>query len=296
MKTYEELARGALARAQKERSAKKKRNKIIALSLGIVFAVGAAVILARAIKPPVQLPSPETPPFVSQAGEATGTVPASLLPETVFSEVTALPPVSQEPSSVRHAAEPTLTEPVPESVTAPVTVLPSDGYAGGEETAPISNDGFVYTGEKISDAEAAVYFAENEGHIVGSLAASGVNTENARINDRGYCHMNLGAAPEVRLNFRDYLVYSGDTLIAILTLYKENGQLYCTPAFGGPWFADYAAFLEKHRGETLYYYYYGIQELILTPQNEVINPLGYEASPEAPDLSTLICPEIAYVP
>ena len=136
----------------------------------------------------------------------------------------------------------------------------------------------VTTGEKITDEEAAAYFAERKGSLAQSLGASGVAADNIRISEKGYCHVCYsgveGERLEVRENFRDYLVCNGETLIAIVTLYKENGKFYDTPSFGAPWFGDYAAFLRQHRGEELVYVYAGSAEIILTPDGGMYSPLA----------------------
>ncbi len=62
--------------------------------------------------------------------------------------------------------------------------------------------------------------------------------------------------------------------MAIITLVKEDGKLYATPSFGGPWFDSYNAFLKAHAGQKLIYLYYGIAEVILLPDGSVISPLG----------------------
>ena len=104
-----------------------------------------------------------------------------------------------------------------------------------------------------------------------------------RYADHGYCHVSYdgteGKPFEMHRNFRDYLVWnSKGELIAIVTLTKENGALSATPAFGGPWFADYNAFLRRHKGETLVFVYAGWVELVLTPDGGVYNPQGTDVS------------------
>ena len=138
------------------------------------------------------------------------------------------------------------------------------------------------TGEAITDEEAAAYFRENA-WLSSALTASGVDAEGIRVAEHGYCHISYdgteGKSFEVRRNFRDYLVWNGSgDLIAIVTLTKENGTLSATPAFGGPWFRDYNAFLRQHRGEALVYVYAGWMELVITPDNEVVSPQGTDVS------------------
>ena len=141
--------------------------------------------------------------------------------------------------------------------------------------------GVNVVGEKITDAEAKAYLRENT-WIGSALAASGVPADNIRYSETGYCHVSYDGAEgkqlELRQNFRDYLAYSGGKLIAIITVTKENGQLSATPAFGGPWFSEYDAFLNAHKGEELLYVYAGFMEIIITPDNQYVNPQGTDVS------------------
>lgn len=141
--------------------------------------------------------------------------------------------------------------------------------------------GVKAVGENITDAEVKAYLAENT-WIVSSLSASGVPADNITYSETGYCHVSYdgveGKQLEVRQNFRDYLAYSGGKLVAIITLTKENGKLSATPAFGGPWFSKYDVFLNAHKGEKLLYVYAGFMEIIITPDNQYVNPQGTDVS------------------
>lgn len=180
--------------------------------------------------------------------------------------------------------------------TEPTTATPKDGagstYGGdiqsGGWVIPVVPDvtgakpGVKVVGEKITDAEALAYLQENT-WIGSALAASGVQTEDITYSKAGYCHVSYDGAEgkqlEVRENFRDYLAYNeSGKLIAIITLTKENGKLSASPAFGGPWFGNYTAFLNAHKGEKLLYVYAGWMEIIITPNNQYVNPQGTDVS------------------
>ena len=141
----------------------------------------------------------------------------------------------------------------------------------------------VSVGEEITDTEAKAYFDENKDIIIGSLSSGGVPSDSIKISEKGYCHVNYdgteGKSFEVRQNFRDYLVYNGDRLIVIITLYKENGEIFNTPSFGARWFDDYNAYLESHKGEELVYVYAKWFEIIVAPDNTYYNPMGLDVSP-----------------
>ena len=167
-------------------------------------------------------------------------------------------------------------------------VIENDNQNGGENIGgwyipglPGTNE-IDLVGEEITEEEAAKYFKENRASIVSSLSASGVAADDIRISEKGYCHINYNGDAdknlEIRRNFRDYLVYNGEKLVAIVTLTKDNGLLSSTPAFGGTWFDDYNEFLNQHKGQELVYLYAGWMEIIIAPDNTCTNPMGLDIS------------------
>ena len=140
--------------------------------------------------------------------------------------------------------------------------------------------GVKITGEPLTDEEAKAYFESDGVSIVNALSASGVNTDDIRFSSEGYCHVSydgtMGKPLECRQNFRDYPVCNGSDLVAIVTLVKENGKIYSTPAFGSPWFGSYNAFLSAHKGQKLLYVYAGAAEIIIAPDGTCYNPQGID--------------------
>ena len=133
----------------------------------------------------------------------------------------------------------------------------------------------------ITDSEAKYYFQTYSAGLQSTLNACGVPVQNMHISEHGYSHVNVDPArnqAEVRQNFRDYLVYDGDTLIAIVTLYKENDTIYSTPMFGSPAFEGYNEYLQNHKGESLLFLYYGMTEVILAPDGSCYNSMGLDVS------------------
>lgn len=133
----------------------------------------------------------------------------------------------------------------------------------------------------ITDSEAKHYFQTYSDGLQSTLNACGVPVQNMHISEHGYSHVNVDPArnqAEVRQNFRDYLVYNGDTLIAIVTLYKENDTIYSTPMFGSPAFEGYNEYLQNHKGESLLFLYYGMTEVILAPDGSCYNSMGLDVS------------------
>ena len=184
-----------------------------------------------------------------------------------------------------------ITEPIYNLPNQPIETPPDEGsYSSGGDVIggwcipalPFDRQ-IVTVGEEITDAEAHEYFDENKDIILASLSASGVATDSIKISEKGYCHVSYdgieGKSFEVRQNFRDYLVYNGDKLIAIITLYKENGEIFDTPSFGARWFDDYNAYLESHKGEELVYVYARWFEIIVAPDNTYYNTMGLDVAP-----------------
>ena len=156
-----------------------------------------------------------------------------------------------------------------------------DSHGGMAINQPPKDNVINITGEKITEEEAAAYFKENYTSIVSALSQMGVRTEGLKISEKGYSHISYageGGGLELHQDFRDYLAYSGDTLVAIITLMKYNGTIGNSPAFGGPWFDSYAAFLKQHAGEELLFLYYGELEVVLLPDGSAVNPMGKSVS------------------
>lgn len=293
MKTYKDMADEVFRIGDeriKENKSKKKRA-------AAVLSVAAVAILTVAVWQSGLLKKPE------------------LKPETVSERITQTTNAEKQETTKETQAElETQKEaaPTPLSPTdrKPETGGISDGlsdgavYGGTNIPAFPVKEGISYSGERLTDSEAKTYFDENKASIVSSLASSGVETDNITIKEKGYCHASYdgteGKQLEVKLNFRDYLVYNGDKIAAIVTLWKENGKIYSSPAFGAPWFGDYTKYLERHKGEELIYVYAGWMEIIVAPDGNCYNALGNDGSEYLGGVENLYerlyCPEIVYIP
>ena len=304
MKTDREMTEAILAEVQKRNKTKKRRLSIAAAVLVLALAVSAVVTAQQ-----LHLFPPR-----AQGNDTTIAATASGQPQT--SGVTA-PAIGNAASSAANSTADTTvaphgTETTTQRITAPSTTAncttanlttaqnpatttqgaSAPDKSGGDEYGGVVGGWMIpalpfdrtiqYTGEAITDAEAAAYFKEST-WLQSALSASGVDADGIRYTEHGYCHISYdgteGKSFEVRQNFRDYLVWNGKgDLIAIVTLTKENGALSATPAFGGPWFGEYNAFLQQHKGEAIVFVYAGWMELVITPDNGVYNPQGTDVS------------------
>lgn len=165
--------------------------------------------------------------------------------------------------------------------------FPDGGISGGHSDGvciPVLpfDRSIEVTGKEITDEDAKEYFNENKSRIFSTLSASGVSTDSLKISEKGYCHVNFNGAEgkcfELRQNYRDYLVYNGNKLVAIVTLYEDNGQIYDTLSLGAPWFDNYNSFLQNHKGEELVYVYAGWFEMIIAPDNTCYNPMNHDTA------------------
>ncbi len=157
-------------------------------------------------------------------------------------------------------------------------------------------------GEKITDEEARDYFNKNSASLASSLTASGVElaevyyeadcdgtqvicAKDSLVIRKGYCRVSYDGNTDeskpgltVKQNFMDFHVYNADRLVAIVTLVKENGLIYGTPAFGASWFDSFDKALRKYSGQKVLFLYAGAMAFAIAPDGKVIHPQGYENS------------------
>ena len=304
MKTDNEMTRAILDEV-KTRKAKRKRRMAVGVSVLTLalLLTGAVTAQQLGLFPPRAKGEPDTGTTAATAGQpetsagTTGQPSFATQTTVVGTQAATTNGLDTQITSTANCTTAQSTTQTPPDVTEittqgysvaqpPKDESGGDGYGGnigGVRIPALPADRTIrYTGEAITDAEAAAYFRENT-WLQSALGSSGVDADGLRYAAHGYCHVNYdgtkGKPLEVRRNFRDYLVWNGKgDLIAIVTLTKENGALSATPAFGGPWFGDYNAFLKAHKGEALVFVYAGWMELVLTPDGGVFNPQGTDVS------------------
>ena len=159
----------------------------------------------------------------------------------------------------------------------------TDPGSGGVGTIPkIPEDHtIVLTGEPITDKEAAAYFETELNYICEGLRTMGVTLADPHISSTGYCYVQYGGYEgeglTVHQNFRDYLLYDGEELVSIVTLFKvpgEDGRIHNSPSFGGEWMKGYGEWLVEHKGQELLFVRAGDAEFILASNGDRMNPAG----------------------
>ena len=308
MKPYAQDAREILEKAA---AAKKKQTRFRRAVLSSVAAF--AILLGIGVwgwqaqhNRPAAFPTPQSS---AQRAESV-TEPGQSEIGTSAAMGTTVPGIDRPFGTTDEAGQtdaPTVTVPLADSTTGTdvattqgvtrQTSQPNDGSGsfGGTQNddLPITVErlqtelGVARRNETLNEATAQQYIAENRDDILYSLSMSGVPTDGSvTISDYGYTHLNLvggGTWKELATDFRDYLIYNDDRLIAILSLWIMDGEVHASPAFGAPWFDDYNAFLQRHRGEALAFVYVGMLEAVVTPQGEVLSPMGLDLSDRFPD-------------
>ena len=332
MKSYEEIARNAIKRAANEKAARRRRKSAMLGAALCVVLAAVGILIARGLLAPHDprvLPSsassyasnsrePDSCSFISNSEANTNTEAAAYENSgTVKTQV----PITEEPARTVPASEIDSELSVPESeaisepgkeeivsgeygdasstVAVSATVKPSGDVGGSGEIGNIRVTIEWEGGEYLSNEDGAAYLQQNLSSIRSALSASGVQADALTVRGNGYAVLNVGDPCEVMLNVKEYLLYNGDALTAIVTLIKENGEVHGTPSFGAAWFSDLGSFMEAHRGEALLNLNVGGQRCVLTPSGETYvfaQPETWLSPSEELSYEALCCSEIIYVP
>ena len=122
------------------------------------------------------------------------------------------------------------------------------GDAANLSVAQIVRRGIRTEGEVLSDEEGYAYVTQYKDALLDTLTVSGVKMSRPRFAEKGIGHLSIHSDGAVmKTNWREFLVYDGDEIVAVYTLYKENGLIHATPSWGSPSYADYSRFLAEHR-------------------------------------------------
>lgn len=283
MKNYNEIADNVLSRRDKYDETQKTKKKKIIRILSSVSCFVIVVVLGVGIWQSgwldfnsLSLTNPS-----SQEGDNVESTHDTLQESTTIINPT------QEPTVTQAIIIPSTEQVISGQISG---TLPDEGAFAGDgsnlwmiPTLPFDRS-IALTGEAITDEEAKAYFEINGNSIISSLASSGTPVDNIRISEKGYSHVYYdgteGKSFEIRQNYRDYLVYNGDKLIAIITLFKEDGEIYNSPMFGAKWFDSYGKYLEEHKGEKLVFVYAKFYEIIIAPDNTYYHPMGVDVTDE----------------
>ena len=292
MKTYEELAAGAIARG---RELKRRRNRRRVWGSAAAALTVAALILTWTVnrqRKPVVTP-PDEEGSVAWDGEMAG---ASGVHESAAGVPSTAPaPFTQEGPFESPGSAAALTG------NAPAGSQAASGSAEGFGGFALPRDGRLErVGEGFSDADVLALLQA----LVAAPTGLGLS-ENAELTllEAGHSHVRLPETPEdpavITADFRDYYVTENGKIAAILTVAKEDGRFFVTPAFGAPWFGALTDFLNAHRGEKLLAVYMGPLDVLIAPDGDLFLPGEVDATalPDAGTVyATLFTEEAAYAP
>ena len=126
--------------------------------------------------------------------------------------------------------------------------------------------------EAITPAACTAYLEENRFALKTELTVSGVAAEKLRFG-QGYHHLRLDTG-EVAMDWMDVLLYNGDDLVGIATLYQEDGRIFHSLLFGSPWFSELEDYLRLQKGNRLLMVYVGELEFLIDEKGTFKSPLG----------------------
>ena len=86
--------------------------------------------------------------------------------------------------------------------------------------------GISFSGSRITEEEAAAYFEAYGETILQELSAGGVKVKEPHFSETGVSHVRIADGKAVcKTDWRDYLLFDGEDLAAIVTLSREDGPL-----------------------------------------------------------------------
>lgn len=158
---------------------------------------------------------------------------------------------------------------MPSSISIPIDDPSQDGGTDGKINVI---DDLTVIGEEyiLSDNEGYAFLQSHKDAIINDLRISGVAVPDITFT-KGYSPVRTGdSGNSVAVNWRTYLAFNGEDLVAIIEMSKDEQGLHYGLAFGGLGFAYYAQLLETYRGEELVFLYIGEVIAFVTPDNEVV--------------------------
>ncbi|MBR0087767.1 MAG: hypothetical protein IJL98_08530 [Lachnospiraceae bacterium] len=167
-------------------------------------------------------------------------------------------------------------------------ILQNSRYSGGSEAGGEEPElesakeavgrEVIHRSEVLTAEEAMDHVNKNLQGYVNQLNASGVPVESLHVRGNAYSMLNLGKKKnELADNFRYILLYDqDDRLKAIQSLGKENGRIYESLSFGGPWFDEFSSLLDEYQGQELVCVFFRYSDVLIAPDNRILMPQGYD--------------------
>lgn len=152
---------------------------------------------------------------------------------------------------------------------------------GGFMPDKISNSELEYEGTVFTKEEIKAFVEENKYNLIGAIAAEYGDFDSIyRISTSGYNHVSLGETNTLKFDYVDLPICKGNEIIAKITLFRNDGDINYTIAVRGKAFDKYNEIYQSNPTADLAFFYYGFEELVITPTNHIYRVHGKEETLE----------------
>lgn len=286
MKTHEEMFESVLRRRDEYEIKKYKRNKALisaaagVCSLAIVIcgvtlysrnnAPGKSQETAPAINMTEIKPDGMYETFVEDETKETNTIAENyVIDETATQAVI----IEETTSVITATTKPVKTNTANAETAKPESADEMKAEAGDRDAALpyISGVNIALKGETITDAELKAYIKKNAEYMVASVAFD-LGKGEYRVCTKGYRPLTVSAQDGLFINtgFVDCPITKDGKIVAVVTVYKDNGVLYDSVAYGGNGFATIQRAFDENPDEDLVFIYVNeVPEVIITKENKM---------------------------
>lgn len=136
-------------------------------------------------------------------------------------------------------------------------------------------------GTGITDDELEKYIKENAKSIVSGIAFDSKYGGNGeyKICTKGYSHLTTDEnGLWINIDFVDCIITKNGKIVGIVTVFKDNGKLHNSVAYGGAAFGNLQKAFDENPGKELVFVYDGMTpEILISPDNKMyFNPCAVE--------------------
>ncbi len=288
MKTHEEMFESVLRRRDEYEIKKYKRNKaLISAAAGVcslAIVICGVTLYSRNSAPGK---SQETAPAINMADGLSDGIPETLIDNVIIESntsdksnvvdetVTQAVIIEETTSVITATTKPVKTNTAnAETATAkPESADEMKAEAGDRDTAMpyMSGVNIALKGETITDAELKAYIKKNAEYMVASVAFD-LGKGEYRVCTKGYRPLTVSAKDGLFINtgFVDCPITKDGKIVAVVTVYKDNGVIYDSVAYGGNGFATIQRAFDENPDEDLVFIYVNeVPEVIITKENKM---------------------------
>ena len=288
MKTHEEMLESVLRRRDEYEIKKYKRNKaLISATAGVcslAIVIFGVTLYSRSNAPGK---SQETAPAMNMADALSDGIHETLIDDVIIEtntsesnntegeKATQAIMIEETTSVITATTKPVKTNTAnTETATAkPESADEIKAEAGDRDAALpyISGVNIALKGETITDAELKAYIKKNAEYMVASVAFD-LGKGEYRVCTKGYRPLTVSTKDGLFINtgFVDCPITKDGKIVAVVTVYKDNGVLYDSVAYGGRGFATIQRAFDENPDEDLVFIYVNeVPEVIITKENKM---------------------------